>query len=93
MCVCARARARATLALGVIFVSCTFASEPYSTFFSSPRPSTFKLAQRYACVTLRAWSGFFQVPKDWEVGLGVGGDEFFFQSCQNSWIGRLFRVL
>ena len=60
-----------------LFLSRTFASETLSYFLSSPYPFTSRLGQRYTRTTLRAWGAFFQVPKDWEMGLRVVWDEFF----------------
>ena len=60
-----------------LFLSRTFASETLSYFLSSPCPSTSGLGQRYTSTTWRTWGGFFQVPKDWEMGLRVVWDEFF----------------
>jgi hypothetical protein len=36
---------------------------------------------------------FFQVPKDWEVSLGVVGDEFFLFFPKKSWIGKDYWIL
>ena len=60
--------------------------KPCPTFYSSPPPSTFRLAWWYTHAYISACGGvFFPSAKRLEVALGVVRDEFFLlQYCQNS---------